>query len=89
MAAIKPGLMNIFLERYDKRMIKEYLLRTKHANFDVNNDSLKRRKSMLRSDSSVRVSVCGSKPHQNNFLSDQKVYELEKMKYLRQKEQII
>lgn len=34
MAAIKPGLFNIFLKRFEKHMIKSYLLKVKSSNYE-------------------------------------------------------
>ena len=81
MAAIKPGLMNIFFQRYDKSMIKQYFLRIKHTNYD----KPKKRGSMFTWDSAAQVS--GGKLNQNNILSDQEIYELEKKKRAQQKEE--
>ena len=50
MAAIKPGLMNIFVQRYDKGMVKDYFLKIKNTDYTVKDDTFGRRKSMLRKD---------------------------------------
>ena len=34
MASIKPGLFNIFLQRFDKHMFKTYLNKVKSSNYE-------------------------------------------------------